>query len=139
MPLSAPCARRAARHAVSIDRSEDGVGLISVLVVVVLLGVLAAIAITSLDTTSGSRSSAHGSPSPSTPVVVADMLACESSAKAIESAAVAYFAGHDGAYPPDIAPLTPGDRPFLKREPDPKWGLVYDNTTGTVDASGCDR
>jgi hypothetical protein len=72
-------------------------------------------------------------------VVAADRLVCQASAKAIETAALAYFAGHDATWPPDIATLTLGDPPFLENEPDPKWGLVYDPATGTVDASGCNR
>src|SRR4051812_22373297 len=139
MPLSASHARPVARDAVSVGGREHGTSLIGLIAVVVVLGVLAVIAITSLDTSSGNRSNAHRSTSPTTPIIVADRLVCESSAKAIEAAALAYFAGHDATYPSDIATLTQGDPPFLERAPDPKWGLVYDKATGTVDASGCTR
>ena len=70
---------------------------------------------------------------------LAARAACALSASEIESAALAYYAGHEGQWPPDIATLTEGVPPLLKRGPDPTWGLVYDSATGTVDASNCGR
>ncbi len=124
---------------------EAGVSLVALLVVVLILGVLAVLAATSIDSGSGSGtgggsgSGASRAANPTTPVAVASAAVCEASAKAIEAAAVGYYAGHDETWPPDIATLTGGDPPLLRSAPDPKWGLVYDPATGTVDASGCNR
>jgi len=118
-----------------------GVSLLGLLVVVVMMGILAVIALSAVgsgDSTTRSVASGHhpaGSGNPD--VAAAQRIACTLSAKAIESAALAYYAGHAGTWPPDIAALTDGATPLLRNGPDPKWGLVYDNTNGTVDASGC--
>jgi hypothetical protein len=47
--------------------------------------------------------------------------ACQASAATIESAALAYFAGHDATWPPDIAALTDATPPYFRNAPDPKW------------------
>jgi len=123
-----------------------GISLIGLLVVVLVMGVLAAIAVTSIDSGgsgsgSGSVAVGHhrGSTAGGPEVSAAARAACEVSAQAIETAAQAYYAGHAGTWPPDLAALTAGPAPLLRTTPDPKWGLVYDPATGTVDAAGCAR
>jgi len=130
----------------SSRRRDDSAGfsLLGLLTVVVLMGVVAVIALAaagSFDPTSprvpGTRRTTGTTGIPA--VSTATRVACALSAKAIESAALAYNVGHQGQWPPDIATLTEGATPLLKRVPDPRWGLVYDSATGTVDASSCDR
>lgn len=128
---------------VSSRRREDSAGfsLLGILTVVVLLGVLAVIALAaagSFDATSPrvpgtQRPAGTGIPAAS----LAARAACAQSAKEIENAALAYYAGHGGQWPPDIATLTEGATPLLKDAPDPTWGLAYDSATGTVDSSSC--
>jgi hypothetical protein len=118
-----------------------GVSLLGLLIVVVMMGVLAVIALSAVGSGDSTQRSVvagqHPAGSGNPDVAAAQRVACTLSAKAIESAALAYYAGHAGVWPPDIASLTDGATPLLRSGPDPKWGLVYDNTNGTVDASGC--
>jgi hypothetical protein len=120
-----------------------GISLLGILTVVVLLGVLAVIALAaagSFDATSSPVRGTQGPTGTGIPAAsMAERTACALSAQEIESAALAYFAGHEGEWPPDIATLTEGAPPLLKSAPDPKWGLSYDSATGTVDASSCSR
>jgi hypothetical protein len=126
-------------------RREDSAGfsLLGILTVVVLLGVLAVIALSAAGSFDSTSPRVRGTPRPSGTGIAATSLAtraaCALSAQEIDNAALAYFAGHEGQWPPDIATLTEGATPFLKSAPDPKWGLAYDSSTGTVDASSCSR
>ena len=128
----------------AVRRSHDGetgFSLLSLLVVVLILGALAAAASVVVNSGSTNDARQHGALAGTAGTSVserslADQVACETSAKVIESAALAYFAGHQ-AWPPDIATLTDATPPYLKSAPDPKWGLVYDSATGAVDATPC--
>ena len=97
--------------------------------------------VNSQDTAAPSKSgvAAPDLQSPAQNTSLAEQAACKASATAIESAALAYFAGHDATWPADIGALTDATPPYLKTAPNPKWGLVYDSTTGHVDATGCDK
>lgn len=120
-----------------------GSSLLGLLAVVVLLGLLAVIALAaagSFDATSSSVRRTQPTGGTGIPAVsLAARAACELSAREIESAALAYYSGHGGQWPPDIATLTEGAAPLLKNGPDPTWGLVYNSASGTVDASSCAR
>ena len=118
-----------------------GVSLLSLLVVVVMLGAMASLAVVAVKSgeTSASRTGTvtTGTGAPVPEPSLAERAQCESSAATIESAALAYFVAHDQTWPPDIAALTDATPPYIKGAPDPKWNLTYDNTTGHVDAASC--
>ena len=123
---------------------ELGVSLLSLFVVLLSLGALSAIAIAAVNSGQTNVAPRHGAVAGSAGTSVSDtslagQALCEASATAIESAALAYFVGHDQTWPADIATLTGATPPYLKSAPNPKWGLVYDNTTGNVDASPCNN
>jgi hypothetical protein len=125
-------------------RDESGFSFIALLAVLVSLGLMAAVAVAVVNSEGsttpskpGVAAAGLGSPAPHTSL--ANQAACRASATAIESAALAYFASHDATWPADIAALTDATPPYVKNAPDPKWGLVYDSTTGHVDATGCDK
>ena len=87
---------------------ETGLSLISLLVVVLILGILSAIAVTALNSgqTNGAKQPqgvAAGSAAPGSNTSFANKAACEASAKAIEAAALAYYYTHNEAWPLDIA------------------------------------
>jgi hypothetical protein len=124
--------------------SEKGLSLISLLVVVLLLGIVSAIAVATLNsgqTTGAKRPQGvgDGSATPSSDISLASRAACEASAKAIETAALAYYYTHNETWPVDIATLADPTARYLRNVPDAKWGLVYDNTNGTVDATPCGK
>jgi hypothetical protein len=141
-PEMAPAPRRTIGAS---SRREDSAGfsLLGVLTVVVLMGALAVMALAaagSFDATSPTVRPIQPTAGTGIPAVSsAARAACALSAREIESAALAYYAGHEGQWPPDIATLTEGTPPLLKSGPDPRWGLVYDGANGTVDASSCGR
>src|SRR5258708_4740592 len=99
------------RIGASSRREEsDGFSLLGILTVVVLMGVLAVIALAaagSFDSTSPSVRRIEPTAGTGIPAVSsAARAACALSATEIESAALAYFAGHEGQWPPDITTLT---------------------------------
>lgn len=121
---------------------EAGFSLIALLVVLLALAVMAAIAVAVVNSEQSSVSSVSdvvpgGAATPGSSASLADRAACRASAGAIQSAALAYWAGHGATWPADIAALTDATPPYLRTAPDPKWGLVYDNMTGQVDATAC--
>ena len=131
---------------------EAGFSLIALLVVLLALGVMAAMAVAVVNSEQSSVSSvsdvvpggvatpgAGGLAGPGSNTSLANRAACQASAATIQTAALAYFAGHDATWPADIAALTDATPPYLRNAPDPKWGLVYDNTTGQVDATACSK
>ena len=123
---------------------ETGFSLLALLAVLITLGAIAAIAVAAVNSEPSSSPSTAGVgvtdlESPSSNTSLADQAACKASAAAIESAALAYFASHDATWPVDIAALTDSTPPYLRNAPNPKWGLVYDATTGHVDATPCDK
>jgi hypothetical protein len=123
---------------------ESGVSLIALLIVLVSLGVMAATIVAVVNSEDSATRTKPGVAAadlrpPAQNTSLAEQAACKASAAAIESAALAYFAGHDATWPPDIAALTDASAPYLKSAPNPKWGLVYDSTTGHVDATACDK
>ena len=126
-------------------RDESGFSFIALLAVLVSLGLMAAIAVAVVNSEESTAPSKRGGVaaadlgSPAQHTSLANQAACKASATAIESAALAYFASHDATWPADIAALTDATSPYVKNAPDPKWGLVYDSTTGHVDATGCDK
>jgi prepilin-type N-terminal cleavage/methylation domain-containing protein len=83
----------------SEEANESGFTLIELLIVIVVLGILAAIVVFSLTGVSGQSKQA----------------ACTSDAKSVEVAADAYMAANSGAVPATVAALT---------APDPK-GVTY--------------
>jgi hypothetical protein len=109
--------------------------------VVVLMVALAGIALAGVgsfgDSSPAARPTQNGTGSGIPAISIAARAACAESAREIETAALAYYVANAGQWPPDIATLTAGAPPLLKSGPDPKWGLVYDGATGTVDASAC--
>jgi hypothetical protein len=122
--------------------ADAGISLVSLIVIVVVVGALAAITVLVLDDVGqaprkGAQVADLGTSQAET--ALADKARCEASATAIESAALAYFVAHGQTWPADLSMLTDATPPYLQRAPDPRWGLVYDNTTGNVDATGCDR
>jgi len=132
----------------SRQAGEAGFSLLALLGVLIALGVMAAVAVAVVnseqssvtppsDVSAGAGAAGLGGPGPNT--ALASRAACQASASTIESAALAYFSGHGSTWPPDIAALTDATPPYLRNAPDPKWGLVYDNTTGQVDATACNK
>jgi prepilin-type N-terminal cleavage/methylation domain-containing protein len=112
--------------------SEAGFTLIELLVVMLILGILSVITLSYLGSSAGISKSRHAAST-------GDREACAVSAASIETAAFAYYVGHDQTWPPDIATLATTTPPYIKSLPKARWGLVYDNTTGKVDATGCDK
>ena len=96
----------------SSRRRDDSAGfsLLGLLSVIVLMGVLAVISLAATGTFDpasprvrrSQRTAVTGIPAAS----LAARAACALSASEIESAALAYYAGHEGQWPPDIATLT---------------------------------
>jgi hypothetical protein len=118
---------------------ETGLSMIGMLVTLVIMGAMSAIVLAGLNSTTNDSGvpTLDAAGANNALIAAADRQACEASATAIESDARAYFVSHGGTFPADIATLTQGTSPYLKSAPDPKWGLVYDNATGSVDATGC--
>ena len=75
------------------ETSESGFTLIELLIVIVVLGILAAIVVFSLTGVSGESKQA----------------ACTSDAKSVEVAADAYMAANSGSVPANVAALTTAD------------------------------
>jgi type II secretory pathway pseudopilin PulG len=123
----------------SAETREAGLSMIGMLATLVIMGAMSAIVLAGLNSTTNNSSvpTLDAVGANNALIVAADLQACEASATAIERAAQAYFTSHGGTWPADIATLTQGTPPHLKSAPDPKWGLVYDSATGSVDATGC--
>jgi prepilin-type N-terminal cleavage/methylation domain-containing protein len=110
---------------------QEGFSLIEVLVVMLILGVLAVIALNSMSSGGGTANRSF--------VAAGERQACEASASTIETAALAYYVANGATWPPDIAAMVTSTPAYLRSEPKARWGLVYDNTTGQVDAAGCNK
>ena len=136
-PFVTPVSREMARA----HSREAGLSMIGMLATLVILGAMSAIVLASLNSTTNNSGvpTLDAAGANNDLIVAADLQACEASATAIERAAQAYFTSHGGAWPADIATLTQGTPPYLKSAPDPKWGLVYDSATGSVDATECSK
>jgi type II secretory pathway pseudopilin PulG len=123
------------------ESREAGLSMIGMLVTLVIMGAMSAIVLAGLNSTTndGGVPTLDAAGANNALIAAADLQACEASATALERAAQAYFASHGGTWPADIAALTQGTPPYLKSAPDPRWGLVYDSATGSVDATGCTK
>jgi general secretion pathway protein G len=95
-------------------RNESGFTLIELLIVIVVLGILAAIVVFGVGTFRED----------------AETAACEADAKTVSVAAEAYNA-KEGGYPTDIDALV--DAGYMKTAP--TSGVTYDNTDGST--GGC--
>ncbi len=98
--------------------SAKGFTLVELLVVIVILGVLAAVVVFSV---SGITNNS-------------DKSACKTQLRTIETAVEAYRA-QEGGYPANTGALVPG---YLKSTPDTKWGTAAVNSsTGAVTGITC--
>jgi general secretion pathway protein G len=102
----------------NLRRQDGGFTLIELLIVIVILGILAAIVVFSVRGITDRG----------------DVAACKSNEKTAQVAVEAFYA-KNGSYPANLAALVTAD--LLKSDPsdagvDPKIRVSYDNTTGTV-------
>src|ERR1700694_3383299 len=123
--------------ALNKKRGEEGFTLIELLIVIVILGILAAIVVFAVGTTGQNTAQA----------------ACRADAKSVEVALEAYKAQNDGKFP--TAPTGPGDTtvptagwgalltggtangaPYLRAVPGTAHYLIWWDTSGTVYAAG---
>ena len=111
----------------SKKRQEEGFTLIELLIVIVILGILAAVVVFAVGGISdrGKKS------------------ACKSDVKSVETAVESYYA-LKGAYPAAFSDLTSGSEKFLREAPtatkaDNGYVITLGDKTGvvTVDPAGC--
>ena len=102
-------------------KNESGFTLIELLIVIIVLGILAAIVLFALGTFESDS----------------DKAACEADVKQVRTAATAYAAANDGAWPDDIDDDLVGDDKYLQEAPDASYGIDLDTDTKSV-TDGCD-
>ena len=93
--------------------AEDGLTLIELMIVILILGILAAIIVLGIGAFQDTG----------------EEQACTTSAKSIESAAAAYYTKNDQDWP-TVAQLV--EQGFVKEAPKADWDIAVDEDTGDV-------